>query len=361
MLVAAIFAVLNLGMIAFLVMGWRRVPVLGAGTGEGMSVVIAARNEEENLGRYLPAVLGQEWEGEWEVIVVLDRCSDGSLGVVEELGRSHGRLRWVEVKETEAGWAPKKYALKCGMGVARYDRLVFTDADCRPEGGWLDGMDRCMKGGNEVVLGLGPYVKRRGLLNMLVRFETLMTAVLYVGLAAWGRPYMAVGRNLGYRKGFFERVGGFGDAKGRLSGDDDLLVNRAAEGGKTGLLVVPGTWTYSEAPGSWGKWVGQKLRHLSAAPAYGRASKLILALHHGAHLIFYLSLMLALCIGRDPLMGAAIWGCRAVFAAILWACIAWPERRDLLLLSPFLDVLYLVYLVALGPAGMVATPKWRGK
>ena len=46
------------------------------------SVIICARNEAENLQRYLPAVLQQEYPGEWEVIVVDDASSDATAGVV---------------------------------------------------------------------------------------------------------------------------------------------------------------------------------------------------------------------------------------------------------------------------------------
>jgi hypothetical protein len=213
----------------------------------------------------------------------------------------------------------------------------------------------------ELVLGQGPYRRQPGLLNLLVRFETYMTALLYTGLAAWGLPYMGVGRNLGYRRSFFERAGGFGTARGRLSGDDDLLVNRAAAAATTACMTWPGSRSFSDAPPSWTAWIGQKLRHLSAAPAYGIRSKLILGAFHGLHLIFYLSLMLAFCISAQPEWAALIWGGRAIVVAIMVLLTDWPDRNDLLLLSPVLDVLYACYIALIGPAGMFAQPKWRRK
>lgn len=360
-------AVLHVLFLALLAAGWRRASRRNdqqppdKKPGPPITVLIAARNEATRLRRHLPAVLTQDWAGEWELLVVLDRCTDNSRQVLEEFASRHLRLQWLEIRETPLGWSPKKYALSQGIAAARHDRIALTDADCSPEPGWLAAMDSAMGEGVELVLGQGPYERHPGLLNLLIRFETYMTALLYTGLAAWGLPYMGVGRNLGYRRSFFERAGGFGEARARLSGDDDLLVNRAAAAGSTRLMTTPGSRTFSEAPMTWRDWIGQKLRHMSAAPAYGTRSKLILGAFHGLHFLFYLSLMLALCVSSLPGWAAVIWGCRAIGVAILVALTDWPHRKDLLLLSPLLDALYALYIAMIGPAGMFAQPKWRGK
>lgn len=358
-----VVAGLNALFLALLVAGWRAAPRPHASLPPGppISVLIAARNEAPRLRRHLGSVLAQDWPGEWELLVVLDRCTDDSLQVLEGLSVAHPRLRWLEIHTTPPGWSPKKYALSEGIAAARHDRLALTDADCHVEPGWLTAMDRAMGEGVELVLGQSPYEKRPGLLNLLIRFETYMTALLYTGLAGLGQPYMGVGRNLGYRRSFFERAGGFGATRGRLSGDDDLLVNQAAAPGSTVAMTTPGSRSISDAPRTWGAWIAQKLRHMSAAPAYGTRSKLILGAFYGLHILFYLSLMLALCVSAQPEWAALIWGCRAIFVAMLVFFTDWPDRNDLLLMSPVLDLLYACYVAMIGPAGMFAQPKWRGK
>ena len=97
-----------------------------------VSVVIAARDEEENLRRLLPPLLGVEDDRLLEVIVVDDGSSDGTPRLLEELARRYPRLRYVRVEETPRGWAPKSYALSLGASMARGEVLLFLDADVEP-------------------------------------------------------------------------------------------------------------------------------------------------------------------------------------------------------------------------------------
>ena len=59
-----------------------------------------------------------------------------------------------------------------------------------------------------MVLGYSGYQKRPGFLNMLIRYETLLTAIMYLSSGLSGQPYMGVGRNLSYRKSYFQQIGG---------------------------------------------------------------------------------------------------------------------------------------------------------
>ena len=61
-----------------------------------------------------------------------------------------------------------------------------------------------------IVLGYGGYEKiPNSLLNKIIRFETLLTAIQYFSWAKIGNPYMGVGRNLAYKKDEFFNVNGF--------------------------------------------------------------------------------------------------------------------------------------------------------
>ena len=80
-------------------------------------MVIAAHNEAENLSEYLPGVLEQEYE-DYEVVVALDRCTDGSKKVLEAFKSAYDHLEWVEITSTPEGWGNKKYALKMAIDKA---------------------------------------------------------------------------------------------------------------------------------------------------------------------------------------------------------------------------------------------------
>jgi biofilm PGA synthesis N-glycosyltransferase PgaC len=326
---------------------------------EGISVLIAAKNEAENLRRFLPSVLNQAYKGSFEVIVALDRCTDNSKSIVAEQQTRHPHLKSIVIDSLPDGWTGKKYALQQAIQSAGYDCLAFTDADCELLPLWLEGMAREFAKGNDLVLGVSPYAPAKGFLNLLIRFETWMTAILYIGLAKLGLPYMAVGRSLGYRKSWFEAVGGFKDIAHRLSGDDDLLVNRHANPRKTGLLFALESQVISLPKTTWRGWIRQKIRHGSAGTAYKPSSMLILSVIHGLHLIFYLSLIVVLCV--QPAFGWAlmIYLLRTAAMIAILATLPWRNKVALLVAFPLLDVAYLIYLALLAPAAALIQPKWN--
>lgn len=341
---------------------WRGKPVSDPGEFPPLSVLVAAHNEAHQLQPHLEAILSQAYPGDFEVVLALDRCTDGSLGIAEALLGQYPHLHILAIAETPPDWAPKKWALHEAIDAASHEQLVLTDADCLPETGWLQAMGAQFAAGKNLILGLGPYKKTPGLLNALVRFETFLAAIQTMGWARMGNPYMAIGRNLAYTKSFFVSAGGFASHQSRLSGDDDLLVNAAGKAAQLGLNTVFNGKTSSQAPTKWRQWWRQKIRHLSAGSAYGSTSLLLLSIFHGLHAIFYISLVVVLCGTPMTREAWAIYGLRILLSLI---CLVLPANKwrfnAPLLWFPLLDGLYFLYNLILVPASTILQPKWEHK
>jgi len=96
-----------------------------------VSIIVCAHDEEQNLRQLVPLLLQQD-HPEFEIIVVEDRCNDGTYDYLRELTRQHANLRMVRVQFKPEHINGKKFALTLGIKAARYEHLLFTDADCRP-------------------------------------------------------------------------------------------------------------------------------------------------------------------------------------------------------------------------------------
>ena len=153
----------------------------------------------------------------------------------------------VKVKNNEAFWGNKKYALTLGIKAAKKEYLLFTDADCYPTSkDWITAMSSQFTKQKTIVLGYGGYEKiANSFLNKIIRYETLLTATQYFSWAKMGKPYMGVGRNLAYKKEEFFNVNGFIDHIQIRSGDDDLFINQAADSDNTTIAYSPESFTYS--------------------------------------------------------------------------------------------------------------------
>src|SRR5690606_23382134 len=158
-----------------------------------LSLIICAHNEENNLREYLPAILTQDYP-EFEVIVVNDFSTDHTPWILQEFSQQHPHLKIVDIKEHIRLKHGKKFAVSMGIKASRFQTLVFTDADCAPQSNqWLRDIAGAFTPGTEIVLGYSPYFKKRGLLNLLIRFETTHTAMSYLSYALKGDAYMGVG------------------------------------------------------------------------------------------------------------------------------------------------------------------------
>lgn len=98
----------------------------------GVSILIPARNEERGIGKAVCSALATIG-AEVEVIVMDDHSTDGTAAVVEELSRSDARIRIVHAPNLPSDWNGKQHACWQLSQVAKFDHLLFMDADVRLE------------------------------------------------------------------------------------------------------------------------------------------------------------------------------------------------------------------------------------
>ena len=253
-----------------------------------VSVIICARDEDENLARNLPGVLVQSYPSTYEVVAVNDNSVDDSKYILQELKKTFKSLNVVELTQEAKLISGKKYPLSIGIKESRHEVLLLTDADCVPASEfWIQKMQDAYDDNIEIVLGYGAYHKRPGILNKLIRFETFHTALQYLSYALAGIPYMGVGRNLSYKKGLFFRNKGFSSINHIPSGDDDLFINKVATKNNTAITIDPEAVTRSIPKRTWKEWRNQKSRHYTTAKYYKPKHKFLLGLYVATQFLFY--------------------------------------------------------------------------
>ena len=259
-----------------------------------VSVIICAKNEAENLQRFLPSIISQNYP-DFEIVLINDSSSDDTLEVMESFAKHHSNIKIVDVKNTEAFWANKKYALTLGIKASKHEHLLFTDADCKPISKyWIKDMCSHFNETKSIVLGYGMHTKiKKSFFNKLVRFETLITAIQYFSYAKIGLPYMGVGRNLAYTKKDFFNVNGFVNHIKINSGDDDLFINQIANSKNVSICFSEKSFTESVPKSTFSSWIKQKRRHISTAKYYKLKHKILLSIFYFSNLSF--SLMTSSC------------------------------------------------------------------
>ena len=327
-----------------------------------VSVIVCAHDEEANLRELIPTLLAQDHE-EFEVIIVDDRSNDSTFDfLLAETAKDH-RLRMVHVNRTPPHANSKKYALTLGIKAARYEWLLFTDADCRPEGNaWISTMSAYFEDKTHFVLGYSPYLKSPGFLNAFIRFDTLITGIQYTSLALVGNPYMGVGRNMAYRRSRFLEVKGFNELLPVTGGDDDLFVNKHARGRNTAVCAEPSAQTISIPKTSLRNFLHQKVRHLSVGKRYRFGHRLLLGIFVSTWLAsWFVGLPLAYLCTKEVYIILGLILLRLIFVIIT---VGQAEKKFSqkfeLWLVPLLDFIYAFYYLVTGLRALV-TKKVRWK
>ena len=277
----------------------------------GVSVIVCARNEENNLKRFLPLILEQD-HPHFEVVVVNDSSTDQSEDLLNHLSSLHSKLRHTSIPASDKHMRGKKLALTIGLKAARFDRVLLTDADCYPVSKqWLKRMSAHLTREKRMVLGYGGYEPRRGLLNKLIRYETVFTAMQYFSFAIKGKPYMGVGRNLAYVKSLFFENKGFARHYHLLSGDDDLFVNENATAENTAVEFGREAHTLSLPETTFRGWIKQKKRHISAGSYYQGSTRFRLGVEWISRILMYTTLIW-LCLSSPW-----VWLAASIFCILL--------------------------------------------
>jgi cellulose synthase/poly-beta-1,6-N-acetylglucosamine synthase-like glycosyltransferase len=270
-----------------------------------VSVIICAKDEADNLRNFLPAILNQDYP-DFEVIVINDGSTDETSDLLKEFRESYPNLRTTFVPVSANIVSTKKLGLTLGIKAAAHEWLLFTDADCVPKDKhWIAKMARNFTEETEFVLGYGAYFNKKGFLNRLITFDTLFIALQYLGMSASRKPYMGVGRNMAYRKQTFLDHKGFASTLHLKSGDDDLMVNKAANATNTRVEISPESFTYSAPNTHYKAWFIQKERHLSVASFYSTISKIRLSFEPISRGLLYLSLLLIFIFANLITIGVA--------------------------------------------------------
>ncbi len=317
-----------------------------------VSIIICARNEAENLAKFLPRILSQNYRL-YEVIVVNDNSDDttGEVLIQHTINCPYLRIIDIHNKYDIDSQVGKKKVLAEGIDAARHNVLLLTDADCEVASkDWLRKMQGSMQGDKQIVLGYSPYIRYPGCLNLFIRFETVYTAVQYFSFALAKMPYMGVGRNLAYQKHLFELAGGFKDHEHIASGDDDLFINQVSTQKNVTINIDSDSFVFSEPKRSWKAYFRQKARHMTTGREYQKKHIILLGLLSATHFGHYFLGGLVLMTQYSVNVVIILYLLRMISLIILYGKIL-KKLRDpsMLIWIPILDAAFILYYVVFAP------------
>ena len=219
----------------------------------GISIIVCAKNESENLKQFLPVLLTQDYPL-YEVIVVNDGSTDASDEVLIMLGKQYPHLYSTYIPEYAKYLSRKKLAITIGLKAAKYPCLLFTEPNALPvSNNWIRLMARHFNNQTDIVLGFSAFAKSTGFWSKYASYDNLCSGLKYLSLALFKKPYKGIGRNLSYKKELYYSNKGFSTHLNLFPGEDDLFINQCANNANVATEVAPEsiTTTYLEGFRYW--------------------------------------------------------------------------------------------------------------
>lgn len=324
-----------------------------------VSVVIFASDDAESLRHLLPAVLGQKYNGNFEVIVVNEGQSDATAEVVERLKIIHDNLYLTYTPDGARQLSRKKLGLMIGIKAARYPVVVHTTARAEIDSDeWLARMtEPFLNPRTEIVLGhsyLDPK-RDRGIGRRSRTFNASADSAVWLASAVMGRPYRGTELNLAYTRDIFFNNRGFSRSLNLKHGDDDIFISEIARPDNTAVVLHKDAMVRSNARNVARAYSEQRSRYNFTGRHIPHTPRLLQGA--GALLMW---IILGLCIwgalGVWPNLAGAAVGAFIVVSTAIASIIIW--RRAINALTGKKMLLTLPWLMLFRPlANCVASAK----
>jgi cellulose synthase/poly-beta-1,6-N-acetylglucosamine synthase-like glycosyltransferase len=367
-IITLLLTALYLLVIAYLITGWSHLkrPLLNPVEFKTkVTVMVAARNEEEKISFTIDDILAQDYPKHLlEIIIADDHSTDRTAEIIRSYAARGVKL--LQLNEDKPLNSYKKKAIAEAIALSSGELMVATDADCRMGAKWLSSIVTYYETEHPVMISSPvTYFEEKSLFERLQTLEFSYLIGIGASFIGNGRASTCNGANFAYRKDVFYQVGGFKGIDDLASGDDELLLQKVAERfpGKILFLKRPEAIVYTHAKPNLTEFLNQRRRWASKSTKY--KDKKIVALAVGIWL-FNLSLLVNACLsfyaGCFFKLLLIQFGLKYIAEAIfLFPIMAFFKRPGLLWLLILLSPIHVLYFVYVGLIGNTRKYVWKGR
>jgi poly-beta-1,6-N-acetyl-D-glucosamine synthase len=360
-------ALLYLFMIGIYSFGWFRlrkqsIPVYK--TPVTVSVLVAARNEQDNIGVLLQSLQKQYYPSELlEVLIIDDHSDDRTAEIIQQYCAAQPDFPLRRMPSEGRG---KKAALNTGLQQAKGELVLITDADCILPATWVQSMAAAYShSGAQLLLGPVRLLPTKGFFGNLQELEFISLMGSTAGAAGAGLPVMGNGANIGFNRETARALNAF-EQQAYTSGDDMFLlmaVRKKFGAGSIKFVFSNEALVETKTEKSLMGFLRQRMRWVSKSRGYRDPFVVVPAMVVFAfNSLLFLTLLAGIYHSLFFFVFAMFILLKFVVDyPLLYLATGFMKRRNLLRFSLLLEFFYPVYVVFTSLAGLLLPFSWKGR
>lgn len=348
--------------------GWFRLKKYSGTTekhGLKVSLVIALRNEEENILSLLESIYRQSYPRKnIEIILVDDHSEDQTRSIIGMFRKENSADNIILTRPSGLG---KKAAITHGAKLATGELIVTTDGDCEMPAFWLSNMVGYFQEYKpSLIIGPVVYHQEKGILQKLFSLDFLSLVASGAGSIGAGVPLMGNGANMAFSRKAFLKIESELQGGEFASGDDVFLIHQMTKNfGRQSIhfLKDPAVTVKTKAPGSLSEFLSQRIRWASKAKGYRTFWSVLVPL---AVSFFNLMLGLTFVAGFFKNWFFAIFGLYILLkllidVPLLFGFMGFVNKSKLKFYVLPLELLYPFYIISTAFISLFFRYNWKGR
>lgn len=213
-----------------------------------ISILVAARNEEENILDCLIALNLLDYDkNKMEILIGNDDSTDKTQSIIESFIKDKPQFKLINIKNDEpSNTKGKARVLAILAAKGKGDIFLITDADIKVNENWANGMVQYFKSDKIAMIGATTSIKSDVFLGFIQKLDWMYFMGIINVLDKINRPITMVGNNMAFTKKAYEEIGGYNAIPFSITEDYALFHAFRKKGLKTKQILNLETLSFSK-------------------------------------------------------------------------------------------------------------------
>ncbi|MBA4250136.1 MAG: glycosyl transferase [Chlorobiaceae bacterium] len=187
------------------------------------TIIVAARNEEENILRCLQSLDALIYpEGKLQIIIVNDKSTDRTDEIIEEFVLGKPKFKKITTSKEIGNLKGKTNAIANAIELATGEIILTSDADCAVSPTWAKTIASYYQEDVAIVNGFTSQ-KVLGSFSGMQNLDFIYLLSVASGTINLNKPLSCIGNNMSYRKSAYFEIGGYESLPFSVTEDFNLL------------------------------------------------------------------------------------------------------------------------------------------